>query len=151
MPSYRDGRLCCDSAEQCAKLNKNYPLCSELTAKADYTSGAECTSGGGFSQMTTSNNKLDTTLDRNLNANPSDNIKVGNTNTGPIKTYSGNDKCQWENMPCNHSAGGGGGGGHIGDDCGSKTTRYMSADLTQTAYVTVDTCTGERWASSSSF
>ena len=42
MPSYRDGRLCCDSAEQCAKLNKNYPLCSELTAKADYTSGAEC-------------------------------------------------------------------------------------------------------------
>ena len=42
MPSYRDGRLCCDSAEQCAKLNKNYPLCSELTAKADYTSGTEC-------------------------------------------------------------------------------------------------------------
>ena len=42
MPSYRDGRLCCDSAEQCAKLNKNYPLCSELIAKADYTSGAEC-------------------------------------------------------------------------------------------------------------
>ena len=46
MPSYRDGRLCCDSAEQCAKLNKNYPLCSELTAKADYTSGAECAAGG---------------------------------------------------------------------------------------------------------
>lgn len=45
MPSYRDGRLCCDSAEQCAKLNKNYPLCSELTAKADYTSGAECSAG----------------------------------------------------------------------------------------------------------
>lgn len=45
----------------------------------------------------------------------------------------------------------GGGGGHIGDGCGSKTTRYMSADLTQTAYVTVDTCTGERWVSSSSF
>ena len=46
MPSYRDGRLCCDSAEQCAKLNKNYPLCSELTAKADYTSGTECAAGG---------------------------------------------------------------------------------------------------------
>ena len=45
MPSYRDGRLCCDSAEQCAKLNKNYPLCSELTAKADYTSGTECSAG----------------------------------------------------------------------------------------------------------
>ena len=42
MPSYRDGRLCCDSAEQCAKLNKNYPACNELIAKADYTSGAEC-------------------------------------------------------------------------------------------------------------
>ena len=42
MPSYRDGRLCCDNADECAKLNKNYPLCSELTAKADYTSGAEC-------------------------------------------------------------------------------------------------------------
>ena len=42
MPSYRDGRLCCDNAEQCAKLNKNYPLCSELTAKADYTIGEEC-------------------------------------------------------------------------------------------------------------
>ena len=45
MPSYRDGRLCCDSADQCAKLNKNYPLCAELTAKADYMNGVECTAG----------------------------------------------------------------------------------------------------------
>ena len=313
MPSYRDGRLCCDSAEQCAKLNKNYPLCSELTAKADYTSGAECsagevpdntpkscegsstqacgcknggkrtrtcdttmgtwsawsacsiadsceckgtqpassqscntcgiqtrpitcnsatgewvpgewgacdktaaecnsgectngdtktevcgncgtqeitcingrwvagicqnqgeckagsmsfdggalcTNGGGFVQKTTVNNKLETSVDTNINANFSDNINGGNKNTSTIKTYSGrmcNDKCQWENMPCNHSSGGGGGGGgHRITGCADslnryQTTRYMSADLTQTAYVTVDTCTGERWVSSSSF
>ena len=309
MPSYRDGRLCCDSAEQCAKLNKNYPLCSELTAKADYTSGAECaagekpdntpktcegsstqacgcknggkrtrtcdtttgtwsawsacsiadsceckgtqpassqscntceiqtrpitcdsatgewvpgewgacdktaeecnsgectngqtkteacgncgtqeiscingrwiagicqnqgecvagtmsfvggaecTSGGGFSQKTTGNNKLETTLDRNLNANPSGNIKVGNTNTGPIKTYSGrmcNDKCQWENMPCNHSSGGGGGSitGYADSPNRYLTTRYMSSDLTVTVYVTEDTCTGERWISGGNY
>ena len=42
MPSYRDGRLCCDSAEQCSKLNKDYPLCSELTARSDYADGVEC-------------------------------------------------------------------------------------------------------------
>lgn len=42
MPSYRDGRLCCDSAEQCSKLNKDYPLCSELIARSDYADGVEC-------------------------------------------------------------------------------------------------------------
>ncbi len=42
MPSYRDGRLCCESAEECAKLNKDYPLCSSLIVRADYQSGAEC-------------------------------------------------------------------------------------------------------------
>ena len=314
MPSYRDGRLCCDSAEQCAKLNKNYPLCSELTAKADYTSGTECsageepdntpktcegpstqacgcknggtqtrtcdtttgtwsawsacsiadsceckgilpasfkfcntcgtqtrtitcnsatgewvpgewgacdktaeecntgectngqtkteacgncgtqeitcingrwvsgicqnqgeckagsmsfdggalcTNGGGFVQKTTVNNKLETSVDTNINANFSDNINGGNTNTSTIKTYSGrvcNDKCQWEDLSCTPSSGGGGGGGGGGHITGCadslnryQTTRYMSADLTQTAYVTVDTCTGERWVSSSSF
>ena len=45
MPSYRDGRLCCESAEECAKLNKDYPLCSSLIARADYRSGAECAGG----------------------------------------------------------------------------------------------------------
>ena len=311
MPSYRDGRLCCDSAEQCAKLNKNYPLCSELTAKADYTigeecsaeeplktcegpstracgcknggtqtrtcdtttgtwsawsacsiadsceckgmqpasfkfcntcgtqtrpitcnsatgewvpgewgacdktaaecnsgectngdtkteacgncgtqeitcingrwdagicqnqgeckagtmsfvGGAECTSGGDFSQKITVDNKLGPSLDSNLNAHPSANPNVGNTNTDTIKTYSGrvcNDKCQWEDLSCTPSSGGGGGGGGGGGaikGCADsldryQTVRYMSADLTQTAYVTVDTCTGERWATSSSF
>lgn len=42
MPSYADGRLCCENEEQCAKLNKSYPLCSDLIARADYQSGAEC-------------------------------------------------------------------------------------------------------------
>ena len=42
MPSYRDGRLCCENEEECLKLNKDYPLCSELIARADYQSGEEC-------------------------------------------------------------------------------------------------------------
>lgn len=42
MPSYKDGRLCCDNEEECLKLNKDYPLCSELIARADYQSGEEC-------------------------------------------------------------------------------------------------------------
>lgn len=47
MPSYADGRLCCESAEQCLKLNKDYPLCSDLTGRADYQDGAECAGEGG--------------------------------------------------------------------------------------------------------
>lgn len=42
MPSYRDGRICCENETECAKLNKNYPLCSALIARADYRSGSEC-------------------------------------------------------------------------------------------------------------
>ena len=42
MPSYADGRLCCEDAEECAKLNKDYPLCSELIARADYQDGQAC-------------------------------------------------------------------------------------------------------------
>lgn len=42
MPSYADGRLCCENAEECSKLNKDYPLCSDLIARADYQSGSEC-------------------------------------------------------------------------------------------------------------
>lgn len=44
MPSYHDGRFCCDSAEECGKLNKNYPRCADLTKQKDYESGAECAS-----------------------------------------------------------------------------------------------------------
>lgn len=41
MPSYADGRLCCDG-EDCNKLNKNYPTCEELIAKPDYQVATEC-------------------------------------------------------------------------------------------------------------
>ena len=33
IPSYSDGRLCCEGS-YCASLNKNYPLCSELKPEA---------------------------------------------------------------------------------------------------------------------
>ena len=42
MPSYADGRLCCESEAECAKLNKDYPLCSDLIARADYQNGLAC-------------------------------------------------------------------------------------------------------------
>ncbi|MDD7501778.1 MAG: prepilin-type N-terminal cleavage/methylation domain-containing protein [Elusimicrobia bacterium] len=46
MPSYRDGRLCCESAQQCANLNKDYPTCEQLQARADYQDGKECAGDG---------------------------------------------------------------------------------------------------------
>lgn len=42
MPSYEDGRLCCETPEACKRLGKNYPSCTDLTARADYQSGEEC-------------------------------------------------------------------------------------------------------------
>lgn len=45
MPSYKDGRLCC-SGEYCDSLNKNYPRCEELLARADFASGTECAGSG---------------------------------------------------------------------------------------------------------
>ena len=42
MPSYHDGRICCESKAECDRLNKNYPLCSELIARADFRSGDDC-------------------------------------------------------------------------------------------------------------
>ena len=42
MPSYADGRICCENETECLKLNKDYPLCSELLAKADYDEGTAC-------------------------------------------------------------------------------------------------------------
>ncbi len=46
MPSYADGRLCCDG-DECDKLNKNYPSCEELTAKEDYQVAMECATEDG--------------------------------------------------------------------------------------------------------
>ena len=42
MPSYEDGRLCCEDRDACQRLGKEYPSCSDLTARADYHSGEEC-------------------------------------------------------------------------------------------------------------
>ena len=42
MPSYEDGRLCCEDAASCQRLGKNYPSCTDLTARADFHSGEEC-------------------------------------------------------------------------------------------------------------
>ncbi len=45
IPSYVDGRICCNEVETggCASLNKSYPTCEELKAKADYAQGnKEC-------------------------------------------------------------------------------------------------------------
>ncbi len=40
MPSYADGRICCDG-DDCEKLNKNYPTCDELKNKSDYEPAPE--------------------------------------------------------------------------------------------------------------
>lgn len=122
--------------------------------------GAECTIGGSFSQNKTLNNKWGSSLDSNLNAHPSANPNVGNTNTDTIKTYTGrmcNDECQWENIPCNHFSFdgfgndfGGGGGSRLEDDCETKTTTYTSFDLTVTVQVTED-CNGEKWISGGNY
>lgn len=42
MPSYHDGRICCENQQECDRLNKNYPLCSDLIARADFRSGDDC-------------------------------------------------------------------------------------------------------------
>lgn len=49
MPSYADGRICCanDTETACLKLNKDYPLCSELTSRADYDNGLSCEGEAG--------------------------------------------------------------------------------------------------------
>ena len=33
MPSYEDGRLCCEDRDACQRLGKEYPSCSDLTAR----------------------------------------------------------------------------------------------------------------------
>ncbi len=41
MPSYMDGRICCEGTG-CAGLNKDYPTCDSLKAQANYQPGTEC-------------------------------------------------------------------------------------------------------------
>ena len=42
MPSYEDGRLCCDTPDSCRRLKGRFPFCADLKARADYVSGEEC-------------------------------------------------------------------------------------------------------------
>lgn len=42
MPSYADGRICCDG-EECNKLNKDYPSCTALTQQPDFLVTTQCT------------------------------------------------------------------------------------------------------------
>ncbi|MBP5430629.1 MAG: prepilin-type N-terminal cleavage/methylation domain-containing protein [Elusimicrobiaceae bacterium] len=46
IPSYADGRICC-SGSGCDKLDKDYPKCTDLQAKSDYTpANEECVPQG---------------------------------------------------------------------------------------------------------
>ena len=121
MPSYRDGRLCCDSAEQCAKLNKNYPLCSELTAKADYTSGAECAANDGPKVIPCSGNSTQACGCKNGGTQ----TRTCDTTTGTWSSWSAcsiSDTCSCTgtkpatSQPCN--------------SCGTKTRPVTCDDTT---------------------
>ena len=52
MPSYEDGRICCEGTE-CDKLNKDYPTCTSLTASSDYAAGTACAVNGGINPQVT--------------------------------------------------------------------------------------------------
>lgn len=84
MPSYADGRLCCESEAECAKLNKDYPLCSALTARADYNSGAECAGEPEEKQCTDSSTRACGCLNKGTQTRTCD------TSTG---TWSGWSAC----------------------------------------------------------
>lgn len=84
MPSYADGRLCCESEAECAKLNKDYPLCSALTARADYNSGAACAGEPEEKQCTGSSTRACGCLNKGTQTRTCD------TSTG---TWSGWSAC----------------------------------------------------------
>ena len=83
MPSFADGRICCDTqapGNECAKLNKDYPACHELIARADYmASASECRAP----------------------CNPPE----GNTTYTEAceEGYSGNRTYTWNNATCSYS------------------------------------------------
>ena len=128
MPSYQDGRLCCDDAD-CAKLNKDYPSCSSLRSRADYLSGAEC-----------QGEDTDEDTDVKDCAEPR-----------PSNTQSCSNGCgtQTRTVTCNTSTGVWETGAWSGDcscECtGTKPTETQSCNScgTQTRSVNCDTSTGE--------
>ncbi len=129
MPSYQDGRLCCENEEECAKLNKDYPSCSSLRSRADYLSGVEC-----------QGEDTDEDTDVKDCAEPR-----------PSNTQSCSNGCgtQTRTVTCNTSTGVWETGAWSGDcscECtGTKPTETQSCNTcgTQTRTVTCDTSTGQ--------
>ncbi|WP_428077943.1 prepilin-type N-terminal cleavage/methylation domain-containing protein [Candidatus Avelusimicrobium alvi] len=121
MPSYADGRICCENEAECAKLNKDYPLCSALMARADYRSGAECAGEPEEKQCTGSS-----TQSCGCN-NGGTQTRTCDTSTG---TWSGWSACS------------------ISDACECTGTKPEESQTcndcgTQTRSVTCDTATGQ--------
>ena len=115
MPSYADGRICCESQEECAKLNKAYPLCTELIAMGDYQSGAECAGEAEVKQCSGPS-----TRSCGCN-NGGTQTRTCDTSTGVWNDWSGCSvsdacKCKEEDKPANKTMSCNG--------CGTKTASY---------------------------
>ncbi len=87
MPSYMDGRICCDGAG-CAGLNKDYPTCEALTALPNYQPGTECAAASATPTPTPQGCGEKPTQ-------PEDKL-CGCNNTGH-QSYTWNEEsCEWE-------------------------------------------------------
>ena len=162
MPSYADGRICCENEAECAKLNKDYPLCSALIARADYRSGAECAGEPEEKQCTGSS-----TQSCGCN-NGGTQTRTCDTSTGTWSSWSAcsiSDACSCEGestracgcqgkgtqtRTCNTSNGTWGewGACSIADECECTGTKPEESQTcndcgTQTRSVTCDTATGQ--------
>lgn len=92
MPSYQDGRMCCEEQTECAKLNKDYPLCSELIVRADYQSGAACAGDG--SELAPEPEPEPDVCD-NLPPNLTETKSCGGNFTGQQTRRFNTDSCAW--------------------------------------------------------
>ena len=131
MPSYADGRICCENEAECLKLNKDYPLCSELLAKADYDDGTACAG--------TTTPPVPPVIPCSGSATQSCGCKNGGTQTRVCNTATG----EWSAW----------GACSIADECectGTKpaTSQTCNTCGTQTRTVTCNTSTGE-WSTGS--
>ena len=131
MPSYADGRICCENETECLKLNKDYPLCSELLAKADYDDGTACAG--------TTTPPVPPVIPCSGSDTQSCGCKNGGTQTRVCNTATG----EWSAW----------GACSIADECectGTKpaTSQTCNTCGTQTRSVTCNTSTGE-WSTGS--
>ena len=132
MPSYRDGRLCCESAEECAKLNKDYPLCTELTASGDYQSGIECAGGqaGGVSRECTGAKPASSQACSNGCGTQTRSVSC-NTSTGQWETgvWTGDCTCSCtETQPESEQSCNGCGVQYRTITCDTSTGKWISGD-----------------------